>query len=237
MSFLFKKRQIRKFAEKAVERQNSIFVFGSNIFAEAFLERLIEIGAQSKVALIADRKFDWIEEIREQDVLVLVEERRDEYGKRNLYENIGFQHAEKVIILHEDPVIIQNIMSFIANTELKVILLAQFAPPFVHYLGGQKSEQIIIVDNLFQIVRELYRQMDLQLSKPPVVSIPIPKSLINRSLEDLKIPSVMVLNIFREEDERKILPLTELAKSTDRLMLYLEQPDSLSTLVDFLDKL
>ena len=32
----FKRRRVRKFAEKAVEQQNTIFVFGSNIFAEAF---------------------------------------------------------------------------------------------------------------------------------------------------------------------------------------------------------
>lgn len=237
MSFFLKKRQVRKFAEKAVERQNSIFVFGSNIFAEAFLEKLIEIGAQSKVALIADKKFAWLDEVREQGVLVLIEERKEEYGKRNLFENIGFQNAEKVIILHEDPLVIQNIMSFIANDELQVILLAQFAPPFVHYLAGQKPDQILIVDNLFQIVRELYQQMKLQLSKPPVISIPIPKGRIGTTLDDLEIPTVHVLNILREDDKRKILPLTEPTQETDRLLLYLEKPDSMKNLVDFLANL
>ena len=125
----FKRRQVRKFAEKAVEQQNEMFVFGSNIFTEAFIDNLIEIGAQSKVALISDKKLAWIDEVKD-EINVLYEERLEEYGKRNLYETIGFTNAKKVIILHEDPIIIQNIMSFISSVELKAILLAQFAPPF-----------------------------------------------------------------------------------------------------------
>jgi len=34
----FKRRRIRKFAETAVELKNSIFVFGSNVFTEAFIK-------------------------------------------------------------------------------------------------------------------------------------------------------------------------------------------------------
>ena len=98
------------------------------------------------------------------------------HAKRNLYENLGFHNAEKVIILHEDPLIIQNIFSFLPEQELKVILLAQFAPPFVQYLSGQKQGQIIIVDNLNQIVNQLYQQMNLPLDKPPVISIPVPRN-------------------------------------------------------------
>ena len=172
MSF-FKRRKVRKFAEKAVEHRSSIFVFGSNIFCEAFIDRLIEIGAESTVSLISNKKLEWIDEIKDK-VNVLIEEREEEYSKRNLYENIGFQMAKKVIILHEDPNIIQNIFAYLPeNKELKVILLAQFAPPFVQYLSGQKKGQIIIVDNLYQIVRELYERMGLQLSKPPVIDIPV----------------------------------------------------------------
>ncbi|MFX0049846.1 MAG: hypothetical protein ACFFAJ_04180 [Candidatus Hodarchaeota archaeon] len=235
MSF-FKKRRIRKFAEKAIERQNSIFVFGSNIFAEAFIDKLIEIGAQSKVALISNKKLAWTEEVKEQ-VNVLIEEKKEEYAKRNLYENIGFQNAEKVIILHEDPVMIQDIMSFVSTetADLKVILLAQFAPPFVKYLARQKEGQILIVDNLFQIVRELYQQMKLTLDKPPVISIPIPK--ISRPLNELNIPSVRVLSILREDAKQKIIPLEEQIQENDRLLLYLEDPElSLKNLVDFLNQ-
>ena len=64
MSF-FQKRRVRKFAEQAIEQQSEFYVFGSNNFAEAFVEQLIIIGAKSKVSLIADKKFAWIEESKE----------------------------------------------------------------------------------------------------------------------------------------------------------------------------
>ncbi|MFX1505477.1 MAG: hypothetical protein ACFFDC_05110 [Promethearchaeota archaeon] len=230
----FRRRRVRKFAEKALEQQNSIFVFGSNIFAEAFIDRLIQIGAHSKVALISDKKLAWIEEVKE-EVNVLYESQQEEYAKRNLYETIGFQYAEKVIILHEDPIIIQNIMAFISNDELKVILLKQFAPPFVQYLSGQKQGQIIIVDNLNQIVNELYKQMNLQLVKPPVISIPVPESRINKPIDDLEIPGVRVLNILREDSKERIISLDQPTLKNDRILLYLEDSEnSLKSLVDYL---
>ncbi len=232
----FRRRRVRKFAEKAIERQNTIFVFGSNIFAEAFIDRLIQIGAHSKVALISDKKLNWIEEVKE-EVNILYEEQKEEYAKRNLYETIGFQNAEKVIILHEDPLIIQNIMSFVSNDELKVILLAQFAPPFVQYLAGQKQGQIIIVDNLKQIVNELYQQMSLPLVKPPVISIPVPKSRISKPVDDIHIPNVRILNILREDSKERIFPLDQPTQEDDRLLIYLEDPEkSLKSIVDFLDQ-
>jgi len=232
----FKRRKIRKFAEKAVEQKSTIFVFGSNIFTEAFIEQLIEIGAQEKVSLISDKKLAWIEEVRKK-VNVLVEEEREEYAKRNLYETIGFQFAEKVIILHEDPVIIQNIMSFISNDELKVVLIEQFAPPFVHYLAGQKKGKIIIVDNIFQIVRELYNQMGLPLAKPPVIALPITGKFAKTPLTDIKIPGILLLNILREDSKEHIYPLDEPVLENDKILLYLENgDDSLRNLVDFMSK-
>ncbi len=233
----FKRRKLRKFAETAIERRHSIFVFGSNVFTEAFIEQLIQLGAEGKVALISDKKLAWIEEVKEH-VNVLYEEKKEEYAKRNLYENLGFHNAEKVIILHEDPLIIQNIFSFLPEQELKVILLAQFAPPFVQYLSGQKQGQIIIVDNLNQIVNQLYQQMDLPLDKPPVISIPVPRNRLAKPVDDIKIPDIRVLNILRENTKERIFPLNEPTQENDRLLLYLEDPEeSLKSLVDFLGQI
>ena len=232
----FKRRKLRKFAETAIERKHSIFVFGSNLFTEAFIEQLIQLGVENKVALISDNKLAWIEEVKEH-INVLYEGNKEEYAKRNLYESLGFQNAEQVIILHEDPLIIQNIFSFLPEQELKVILLAQFAPPFVQYLSGQKQGQIIIVDNLNQIVNQLYQQMDLPLDKPPVISIPVPKSRIAKPVDDLIIPKIRVLSILREDTKERILPLNESTQENDRILLYLEEPEeSLKSLVDFLDQ-
>jgi len=236
MSF-FKKRRVRKFAEQAVVQQSEFYVFGSNNFAEAFIEQLILIGAKNKVSLIADKKFAWIEEAKEH-INVLYEEILEEYSKRNLYETIGFHKAKKVIILHEDPVLIQDIMSYVTGSDLKVIILAQFAPPFVKYLAGQKPGQIFIVNNLFQIVRELYEKMDLPLSKPPVISIPVPPELFSRPLLEIKIPKVRLLKILREDYKKKLLPLDTPIQENDRLLIYLEDyQESLKILVDFLGNL
>ncbi len=235
MSF-FKKRRVRKFAEKAVEQQSDFYVFGSNDFTEAFIEQLIQLGAENKVSLISDIKLNWIEEVKTR-INVLYEETKEEYAKRNLYETLGFHNAKKVIILHEDPVIIQNIMSYVTGSEFQVILLAQYAPPFVKYLSGQKPGQIIIVNNIFQIINELYSKMDLPLSRPPVIAIPVPKKLVNTSLLDLKIPKVLILRILREEYRKKLLPIHLPPKETDKLILYLEDSqESLKNLVDYLTR-
>ncbi len=231
---IFKKRRVRKFAEKAVEQQSEFYVFGSNDFAEAFVDQLISIGAENKVSLISNKKLAWIEEAKEH-INVLYEEVLEEYAKRNLYETLGFHNAKKVIILHEDPVIIQNIMSYVTGSDLQVILLTQFAPPFVQYLAGQRPGQILIVNNLSQIVHELYDKMKLPLSKPPLISIPVPKKLLTHDLTTIKIPKVRVLRILREEYKKKLLPLDFPVQENDRLLLYLEDSqESLKNLVEFL---
>lgn len=231
---IFKKRRVRKFAEKAVEQQSEFYVFGSNDFAEAFVDQLISIGAEDKVSLISDKKLAWIEEVKEH-INVLYEEVLEEYAKRNLYETLGFRNAKKVIILHEDPVIIQNIMSYVTGSDLQVILLTQFAPPFVQYLAGQRPGQILIVNNLSQIVHELYDKMKLPLSKPPLISIPVPKKLLTHDLTTIMIPKVRVLRILREEYKKKLLPLDFPVQENDRLLLYLEDSqESLKNLVEFL---
>lgn len=233
----FKKRRVRKFAEKAVEQQSEFYVFGSNDFTEAFVDQLISIGAESKVSLISNKRLAWIEEIKTR-INVLYEEVTEEYSKRNLYETLGFQKAKKVIILHEDPVLIQNIMSFVTGSDLKVILLSQYAPPFVKYLAGQKPGQILIVNNIFQIVNDLYEKMNLPLSKPPVIDIPVPKTLMNRDLTEIDIPKVRILRILREEYRKKLIPINYSVQETDRLLLYLEDPeDSLKNLVEYLSRL
>ena len=231
---IFKKRRVRKFAEKAVEQQSEFYVFGSNDFAEAFVDQLISIGAENKVSLISNKKLAWIEEAKEH-INVLYEEVLEEYAKRNLYETLGFHNAKKVIILHEDPVIIQNIMSYVTGSDLQVILLTQFAPPFVQYLAGQRPGQILIVNNLSQIVHELYDKMKLPLSKPPLISIPVPKKLLIHDLSTIMIPKVRVLRILREEYKKKLLPLDFPVQENDRLLLYLEDSqESLKNLVEFL---
>ena len=85
---------------------------------------------------------------------------------------------------------------------------------------------------------ELYEKMDLPLSKPPVISIPVPPELFSKPLKDVFVPKVRLLRILREDYKKKLLPLDVPIKEKDRILLYLEDyQNSLKNLVDFLDKI
>ncbi|MHA1170249.1 MAG: hypothetical protein ACTSRU_20675, partial [Candidatus Hodarchaeales archaeon] len=217
MSF-FKKRRVKKFAQQVAEKECTIFVFGSDIYAEILVERLVEMGVKDKVALISDKNMLWIEEL-EDEITVLVEEREEEYGKPLIYSTVGFNLAEKIIILHSDQKMIQNILSFVKSGEdTKIILLSQHAPPFVHYLSRAKKGQIIISDDIENIVTQLYELLDLNLTKPPVIDVPAPKGMIGMPADVFKISGVELLKILRDG---KIYPLENRVIKGDRLLIYL----------------
>jgi len=80
--------------------------------------------------------------------------------------------------------------------------------------------------------------MDLSLSKPPVISIPVPPELSSKSLLEISIPKVRFLRILRENYKKKLLPLDVPIQENDRILLYLEDyQESLKNLVDFLENL
>lgn len=222
MSF-FKKRRVKKFAQQVAEKECTIFVFGSDIYAEILVERLVEMGVKDKVALISDMNMLWIEEL-EDEITVLVEERIEEYGKPLIYNTIGFDLAEKIIILHSDQKMIQNILSFVkSGEETKIILLSQHAPPFVHYLSRAKQGQIIISDDIENIVTQLYALLDLNLTKPPVIDVPVPKGMVNMPADVFKISEVEFLKILRDD---KPYPLENKVIEDDRLLIYLHNGET-----------
>ncbi|MHA2296340.1 MAG: hypothetical protein ACXAEU_25345 [Candidatus Hodarchaeales archaeon] len=214
----FKRRKVKKFAEKVAEKESSIFVFGSDIFAEILVEKLVELGAKDKVALISNNNMLWIEEL-EEEITILVEERLEEYNKPNLYKTVGFEKAEKIIILHSDPKLIQNILSNVkTGEETKVILLSQHSPPFVHYLSRSRPGQILIVDDLENIVSQLYELLELELVKPPVIDVPAPKGMIGLLADVFNIPGIDMIKIIRNEE---YLPLENTIQQGDRFLIYL----------------
>ena len=95
------KGKVGQFSEIIQEKRTSVFIFGSNDFARAFVENLIEAGAADNIALIADEHRLWVEDV-EDTITVLVQEKKKDYKSEKLYRSLGFEHAEKVIILFED---------------------------------------------------------------------------------------------------------------------------------------
>ena len=224
----FKDRRVRKFAEKVAEHENTIFVFGSDTVTENFIRDLIELGLGNKVALIAEKDMLWIDEVGE-EVTKLVEERKEEYNKKQIYETIGFQSAEKIIILHKDPTLVQSIIGQIKDISAgpkgpKIILIAQKAPPFDRYLSESQRERFIIVDNIYQVTTKLYNEMKLDLVKPPIITVPVSRKMFGKTAQELDIPNSVILRVVRkDEDTGKdvLLSVTAVLKPLDRLMLYL----------------
>ena len=125
--FRLRDRKVKQFAKTVTEKQNSIFVFGSNVLTGEFIYDLIEIGLGNKVALIADDDREWIEDVEEK-ITVLVEKKYEKYQERQLYDLIGFSTAEKIIILHDNELVqyIINNIEDISHSDVKIILVSQY---------------------------------------------------------------------------------------------------------------
>lgn len=240
MSFL-KKRKLRKFGETARERNTTFFVFGSNIFAERFTNELIKLGLSERIALVSDEELLWTEEVDE-EILVLYEKRESEYDKSLLYQSIGLDNAEKIIVLHESPSLIDKIVSHAINEapKAKIIVLSRFAPPFIHYLASAHQEKIIIVDDITRVVFDLYKTFNFELSKPLIIQVPIKKKMIGVNPKDYTVDKCTFLKILREIESKnkiqeKLFSVNSVLEEGDELMVYLGDLEALSNLVSFFD--
>jgi len=239
MSFLSRDRKVKKFAKAVEERNNTIFVFGSDSQTQFFIEDLVRLGFGNKVALIADDDKSWIDDVQDQNIVsVLVENNRQKYEDIKLYNLIGFNTAEKIIILHSDGKLIQQIISHIEDLgerDVKLILIAQHSPAFVRYLSQAQRERFIIADNVYSITAELYKTLGLSLNQPPVITVPIPNTFETKIANELKVTKSMVLRIQRiiNDKEELISPLNKLRKG-DLIMLYLfDGEESIKEIIEY----
>ncbi|OLS22714.1 MAG: hypothetical protein HeimC3_29880 [Candidatus Heimdallarchaeota archaeon LC_3] len=221
----FKDRKVKKFAEKVAERENTIFIFGSDIVTENFVKDLVNLGVGGRVALIAEEDSLWIDEVEEQ-ITILVEKRKEEYDKPQLFNTISFSTAEKIIILHKDPGLVQSIVGQIKHVShgLKIILIAQNAPPFIKYLSEAQRERFIIVDNIYQVTTKLYKEMKLNLVKPPIITVPVCERMFGMVAKDLEAPNSVLLRVVRKHEDTgkdELMSPKIRLKPSDRLMLYL----------------
>lgn len=231
MSFMKRlvKGKVGKFSEVIEEKKVSVFIFGSNEFARAFVEHLIEAGAADTVALIAEEERFWIEEV-EETINVLVQEKKKDYKSIKFYKSLGFEHAEKVIILFEDGELIQEVMSGVrSQTQAQVISLQRFAPPFLTYVERLKGENITIVDDVNPIVQQLIGSVQVEVDRPPVIQIPVFDHLIGKKANSFKFDDLAVIGITKA-DGSIILP-DQPIEEDDNLLIYLSKPDAIKTVV------
>jgi hypothetical protein len=243
MSFLSRDRKVKKFAKEVTEKQNTIFVFGSGSLAQEFISDLIHLGLASKVALIADSEKAWIDDLSD-EITCLIEQKIDKYKDKKLYDLIGFSLAEKIIILHENTELVQYIINNIediSKSDIKIIMVSQYAPPFVKYLSQAQRDKFIITDNVHSITAELYNLLGLSLDQPPIITVPVSKKYIGKSGSDLDIElkKSKLLRIERQIEETTVLlPPVNILKENDSVMLYLfEGEDSIKELIETSPKL
>ncbi len=221
--FKLRNRKVKQFAKTVSEKNNSIFVFGSNVLTGEFIYDLLELGLGNKVALIADDDREWIEDVREK-ITVLVEKKHEKYQERQLYDLIGFSTAEKIIILHDNELVeyIINNIEDISHSDVKIILVSQYAPAFVKYLSQAQKDKFVITDNVYSITADLYNLMGLPLTQPPVITVPVPEKHIGKKFDDLGIKQSKILRVQRTIDGKVTnLPPENIFKKHDLVMVYL----------------
>ena len=221
--FRLRDRKVKQFAKTVSEKKNSIFVFGSNVLTGEFIYDLLELGLGGKVALIADDDREWIEDVREK-ITVLVEKKHEKYQERQLYDLIGFSTAEKIIILHDNELVqyIINNIEDISHSNVKIILVSQFAPAFVKYLSQAQKNKFVITDNISSITADLYNLMGLPLTQPPVITVPVPEKHIGKKFDDLGVKKSKILRVQRTINGKITnLPPENSFKEQDLVMLYL----------------
>ncbi|MFX1511907.1 MAG: hypothetical protein ACFFCQ_04915 [Promethearchaeota archaeon] len=241
---LRRKKKFKKFAQEVQDatehREDIIYIIGFNIYAERFCNRLIELGAENRLAVISSKARLWMEDLPE-TIKVLIEEQEEEFLKRSMYENIGFSNAEKVVVLIEDAKMIQAILDHVrSQTDAEIILLDRFAPQFVKYIARtQKDARVRIVEDVRTITRQLLEMFEADISFPPVYSIPVEKDWEGLTVADLRIPGCVILKIERVEDDKTkyISPENEKLQNGDKIVLYITKDGSMRTLVSTLSQL
>lgn len=231
MSFMKRlvKGKVGQFSELIQEKKASVFIFGSNDFAREFVDHLVDAGAANTVALVAEEERLWIEDI-EETITVLVQEKKKDYKSEKFYKSLGFEHAEKIIILFEQGELIQDVMSGVrSQTDAQVITLHRFAPPFVTYVSRLKGENTTIVDDVNPIVQRLIGSINVDIEQPPVIQVPASKELIGKLANSFDFADLTVIGIIKADGAIN-LP-DQVIEENDELVIYLAQPDAIKTVV------
>ena len=137
---------------------------------------------------------------------------------------IGFSTSEKIIILHDNELVqyIINNIEDISHSNVKIILVSQFAPAFVKYLSQAQKDKFVITDNISSITADLYNLMGLPLTQPPVITVPVPEKLVGKKFDGLEIKKSKILRVQRSVNGKITnLPPENTFKEQDLVMLYL----------------
>ncbi|MFX0091746.1 MAG: hypothetical protein ACFFBD_08280 [Candidatus Hodarchaeota archaeon] len=213
-----------KFRDKINARPSGMtYVFGTSQYAEAFLKEVIHLyGNEDWLVHIADCSFLWVEgNMAFVDTYVV--ENIEEFSRPNFYELLGFQNAERILILTEDPELNQSILTFIrGQTEAEIIMLEQFAPAFLK-LRLVKDPKIKLIDDVKAITDNLILSISLDMRFPKCLEMDVPRIYFGMPASNIScdIGGIEILKVKRGEEY--LDPDTE-TQLGDRLITYVTFP-------------
>jgi len=217
---VFIKPKLDKFADKVNAKPYMIYIFGSNTLTQKVVSELIKLGLGPMVALIAERKYYWIEELGKSiDILIL--DSPEELRMPTIYDRIKFQNALKVISLVDGPEDNQHIIINIRrnNPSVEIITLSR-NKPYILDLVGEEMRNITLIEDFETITREIIRRLALGFIYAPVIECPVPEDYINRTPKELESDfegKIKILGVRRGTD----IIMPEKFNSGDRLLMYI----------------
>ena len=217
---VFRRSKLEWFAEQVNAKPSMIYIFGANQLVERIIRELIGLGFGPLVALIAEKKYYWIEELGA-TINVLILDSVEELRLPTLYHKITFKNALKVLCLVDSPELSQHIILNVrrVNPEAEIILLSR-NKPYILDLIGEHLEKITIVEDLDTLSREIIRMLALGFIYAPVIEAKAPPEYagkpVNAIEEDFDY-KIKVLGVKRGD---KIIQ-TDVIEQGDTLILYL----------------
>ena len=102
-------------------------------------------------------------------------------------------------------------------------------------LSQAQRDRFIITDNVFSITAELYKTLNLGLEQPPIITVPIPKTLASNSATNILLKKSKILRLQRKIDDKiELISSSNAMKEGDLIMLYLfEGEDSIKEIIDY----
>lgn len=217
---VFIKPKLDKFADKVNAKPNMIYVFGSNTLTQRVINEFIKLGIGPMVALIADRKYYWIEELgKVVDVLIL--DSPEEIRMPTIYDKIKFRNALKVISLVDSPEENQHIILNVRrnNPDVEIIVLSR-NKPYILDLVGENLQKITVIEDLETITREIIRRLALGFIHAPVIESYVPEDYIGKSPELLEEDFNGKIRILGVKRNGEIIHPDTLMEN-DKLIIYL----------------
>ncbi|MHA2362968.1 MAG: hypothetical protein ACXAC7_03355 [Candidatus Hodarchaeales archaeon] len=225
------KSEIDKFRDKVNARSEVTYVFGSTIYAEKLLEKLVyEFAYEDSSALISDAKYLWVEKIAGLLDTYVVEDSR-EFGKANLYNIIGFTNAKRVFILTDDIECNQNILTNLRSIrpEVPIYILSQYTPQYLKTDELVKDENLNIIDDVANTREALVKSLSLNINFPDTTEINVPgnyvglvatrmtKDLLGLDVLAVKRPNIEIVG---DKGWSLLSPEDTILQRTDRVILH-----------------